>query len=314
MDEAMTLTYISRSLRARCSVLLVAAALVTIPAEAASSATRVFPQPEEAAAALVSALKATDKKAVFSILGAGSRDWILTGDMPTDRKLWADFVAAYDKQHTVVEVADGRATLIVGEERYPFPFPIMHVPGGWRFDPALGKEELVNRRVGENELSTIETLKAVVDAQRDYLLADTGGQPRQYASRFASTPGKRDGLYWPAAEGEPQSPLGPLVAEAQAEGYRAKAGGGGQPYHGYRFKMLGGQGPAAVGGAQTYAGNGFAVLAWPARYGLTGVKSFLVNQEGVVFERDLGAKTESVAGKITLFNPDPGWTPVAVKP
>jgi hypothetical protein len=312
MDEAMTLTNISRSLRMHCSPLLVAAALFALPAQAASTAGRVFSQPEEAAAALVDALKSSNVKTVFSILGSSSREWILTGDKPTDRKLWADFVAAYDAQHTVVEVADGRATLIVGDARYPFPFPILRVPGGWRFDAAQGKEELINRRVGENELSTIETLKAVVDAQRDYLLADTGGGTPKYAARFSSTPGTRDGLYWPAADGVPESPLGPLVAEAQSEGYTAKSQG--QPYHGYRFKMLGGQGPAAVGGAQTYTGNGFAVLAWPARYGVSGVKSFLVNQEGVVFERDLGAKTESTATKITSFNPEKGWTPVAIKP
>ncbi len=308
----MPLTQISHSFRLYCGALLLALSLAAPAARAAGSTARVFSQPEEAAAALVEALKGSNLKTVFSILGASSRDWILTGDTPTDRKLWADFVAAYDVQHTVVEVANGRAMLIVGDTRYPFPFPILHVPGGWRFDAAQGREELINRRIGRNELSTIETLKAVVDAQRDYLLANTGSSPRQYAARFASTPGKRDGLYWPAAEGEPQSPLGPLVANAQSEGYTESSHG--TPYHGYRFKMLGGQGPAAVGGAQVYAGNGFAVLAWPARYGLSGVKSFIVNQEGVVFERDLGVKTATRAEKITLFNPEQGWAPVVVKP
>ncbi len=291
-----------------------AAALIALPALAAGNAGRVFPQPEEAAAALVEGLKSADAKKIFDILGNSSREWIATGDKPTDRKLWSEFVAAYDAQHTVVEVADGRATLIVGDGRYPFPFPILRVPGGWRFDATQGKEELVNRRVGMNELSTIEVLLAIVDAQREYALMNrgNGGMP-EYATRFASTPGKRDGLYWPAVEGEPRSPLGPLVVAAQAEGYSVKSRGA--PYHGYRFKMLGGQGSQAVGGEQNYAAaGGFAVLAYPARYGISGVKSFSVNQEGVVFEKDLGPNTAALAAKTAQFNPDKGWTPVAAKP
>lgn len=291
-----------------------AGALIALPAFAAGGAPRVFPQPEEAAAALVDSLKAADGKAVLAVLGGKARDWVFTGDRPTDIKVWQNFVEAYDAQHTVVEVADGRAVLIVGPGRYPFSFPIMRVAGGWRFDAEQGKEELINRRVGMNELSTIEVLKEVVAAQREYALMDRNGNGSpEYAARFTSSEGKRDGLYWQTAEGEAPSPLGPLVADAQAEGYGKHARGA--PFHGYLFKMLTGQGPDAVGGAQTYTVNGlvggFAVLAYPAKYGLSGVKSFIVNQNGVILEKDLGANTAAIAAKTTLFNPDKGWTPVA---
>ncbi|QSI77316.1 MULTISPECIES: DUF2950 domain-containing protein [Niveibacterium] len=291
-----------------------AGALIALPAFAAGGAPRVFPQPEEAAAALVDSLKAADGKAVLAVLGGKARDWVFTGDRPTDIKVWQSFVEAYDAQHTVVEVADGRAVLIVGPGRYPFSFPIMRVAGGWRFDAEQGKEELINRRVGMNELSTIEVLKEVVAAQREYALMDRNGNGSpEYAARFTSSEGKRDGLYWQTAEGEAPSPLGPLVADAQAEGYGKHARGA--PFHGYLFKMLTGQGPDAVGGAQTYTVNGlvggFAVLAYPAKYGLSGVKSFIVNQNGVILEKDLGANTAAIAAKTTLFNPDKGWTPVA---
>ncbi|WP_172201639.1 DUF2950 domain-containing protein [Niveibacterium sp. COAC-50] len=291
-----------------------ASALIALPAFAAGGAPRIFPQPEEAAAALVDSLKAADGKAVLAVLGGKARDWVFTGDRPTDIKVWQSFVEAYDAQHTVVEVADGRAVLIVGPGRYPFSFPIMRVAGGWRFDAEQGKEELINRRVGMNELSTIEVLKEVVAAQREYALMDRNGNGSpEYAARFTSSEGKRDGLYWQTAEGEAPSPLGPLVADAQAEGYGKHARGA--PFHGYLFKMLTGQGPDAVGGAQTYTVNGlvggFAVLAYPAKYGLSGVKSFIVNQNGVILEKDLGANTAAIAAKTTLFNPDKGWTPVA---
>ncbi|GAA5174719.1 DUF2950 domain-containing protein [Niveibacterium umoris] len=309
----MTLSHSSRMARTLRGFTL-ASALIALPAFAAGSAPRVFPQPEEAAAALVASLKAADGKAVLAVLGSSAREWVFSGDRPTDVKLWQLFVDAYDAQHTVVEVADGRAVLIVGPGRYPFSFPILRVAGGWRFDAEQGKEELINRRVGMNELSTIEVLKEVVAAQREYALMDRNGNGSpEYAARFTSTAGKRDGLYWDTAAGEAPSPLGPLVAEAQAAGYSKHSSG--KPFHGYMFKMLDGQGPDAVGGAQTYTVDGkvggFAVLAYPAKYGLSGVKSFIVNQVGVILEKDLGAKTASIAEKTTLFNPDKSWAPVA---
>ncbi|MFA9439167.1 DUF2950 domain-containing protein [Uliginosibacterium sp. sgz301328] len=311
----MTLDTLSRSIRLTRALLWAACIALALPVSAASNMGRAFPTPEAAAEALVSSVKAADVKAVVAILGADSRNWVLTGDGPTDRRQWGNFVTAYDVQHTIRKEDEKRATLIVGKEQYPFSFPILLTPGGWRFDGAEGKEELINRRVGMNELSTIEVLRAIVDAQREYALMKRGDNMRGYATRFASTPGKRDGLYWPAAEGQPPSPLGPLVADAQAEGYTARHQG--QPYHGYRFRMLGAQGPLAIGGAEKYVTGsdvgGFAVIAYPAQYGLSGVKTFMVNQEGVVLERDLGAKTASIASRMTVFNPEPGWMPVIDK-
>ncbi len=309
----MSKPYASRLARTLRGIGL-AGALIALPAFAAGAAPRVFPQPEEAASALVASLKAADGKAVLAVLGGKSGDWVFTGDKPTDVKLWQEFVQAYDAQHTVVEVADGRAVLIVGPSRYPFSFPIIRVAGGWRFDADKGREELINRRVGMNELSTIEVMKEVVAAQREYALMDRNGDGSpEYAAHFTSTPGKHDGLYWQTAEGEAPSPLGPLVAAAQAEGYAKQSRGA--PFHGYLFKMLSGQGANAVGGAQTYTVNGqvggFAVLAYPAKYGVTGVKSFIVNQEGVILEKDLGAKTAGIAEKTKLFDPDKTWAPVA---
>ncbi|MGC3965455.1 MAG: DUF2950 domain-containing protein [Rhodocyclaceae bacterium] len=308
----MTLDTLSRSIHGLRSLLWAACLAFALPGHAATNAGRAFPTPDAAAEALVNSVKAADVKAVVGILGADSRQWILTGDGPTDRREWGNFVAAYDAQHTIRKDDEKRATLVVGKDQYPFSFPIVLTQGGWRFDSAKGKEELIDRRVGMNELSTIEVLRAIVDAQREYALMNRGDNLRGYATRFASTPGKRDGLYWPAEQGQAQSPLGPLVADAQAEGYTARHQG--QPYHGYRFRMLSGQGPNAIGGAEKYAtGNdvgGFAVIAYPAQYGVSGVKTFMVNQEGIVLERDLGASTASIANRTTVFNPEPGWMPV----
>ncbi|WP_341675016.1 DUF2950 domain-containing protein [Niveibacterium sp. SC-1] len=296
-------------------LVLATALAFAIPSAVAASSPRVFPHPEDAAEALVKGLKTQDRNGVLGVLGSASRDWILSGDRPTDKARWERFVAAYDEDHSVVEREEGRAVLIVGKDRHPFAFPIVRVPGGWRFDPAQGREEVLNRLVGENELSTIEVLKEVVAAQREFILMDRDGDNvREYAGRFISSPGKHDGLFWPTAEGEAPSPLGPLVVEAQAQGY-GKASSA-RAFHGYKFKMLEGQTAAAPGGAQDYRVNGknaggFAVLAFPARYGISGVKSFIVNQEGAILERDLGAKTADAAAKMKRFDPNSSWQKTA---
>lgn len=284
------------------------------PALAAPS---VFQTPEDAAAALAAGVKAESGKQILAVLGQESREWVFTGDKPTDKKNWGDFLAAYEAQHTVVELEDGKATLIIGPNRYPFSMPIIRVAGGWRFDPKQGKEEILNRRIGKNELTTIEVLHQIVLAQGEYLLMRRGANGRaEYATRLDSTPGKQDGLYWPTAPDEPPSPLGPLVAESETRGYDKQSRK--LAFNGYRFRMLPGQGPDAAGGERTYTVDGvtqggFAVLAYPASYGLTGVKTFVVNQEGQVYEKDLGPKTSEIATKTALYNPDKTWKRVQLK-
>jgi hypothetical protein len=208
-------------------------------------------------------------------------------------------------------------TLVIGKDDWPFPIPLKKVDDRWRFDTAAGKEEILNRRIGQNELSTIQTMLAFVDAQGDYaeFQRQRSGMP-EYAQRILSTPGKMDGLYWPSAEGEPQSPLGPLVAAARAAGYRKSAKAEEpSPYHGYFYKVLTGQGPNAPGGAIDYIVNGrmiggFGLVAWPARYGDSGVMTFMVNHDGVVYQKNLGPQTAKLAPTISRFDPDPSWQKV----
>jgi hypothetical protein len=278
---------------------------------------RTFASPEEAAKALADAVKAADVKALVEIVGPQSKSWLFTGDNVADRADWKRFAESYDKKHALKRDGDAKATLLVGDDDYPFAAPIVMKAGKWAFDAEAGREEITNRRVGRNELDTIQTLLAIVDAQRDYATtdADRNGLP-DYASRFISSKGKKDGLYWPTKAGEPQSPLGPLVAQAVREGYGGKVGTGQpQPYNGYYFRLLKGQGANAPGGKYDYEVKGrlfagFAVVAYPAKYGVSGVMSFLVNHDGVVYEKDLGASTPSVAGKLTRFDPDKTWKKV----
>ena len=220
------------------------------------------------------------------------------------------FLTAYDEAHEAKE-SDGRAVLIIGKDEYPFPIPIVADAGAWRFDTAAGAEEILDRRIGQNELSAIEVLKAYVDAQREYAEVDHDGKGVQYAQRLLSSEGKQDGLYWPTAESAPESPFGPLIAEAHAEGYR-KTSDSPQPYHGYLFRVLTAQGANAAGGERDYVVNGrmlggFGLIAVPAEYGSSGVKTFTVNQDGVVFEKDLGEETADEAAAIKSFDPDASW-------
>jgi len=283
------------------------------PAAAAKSAPKSFASPEAAAQGLVDALKANDRDATIGILGASAREWLSSGDQVADRAAIARFVQAYEEKHGLTNEGDAKAILVIGSDDFPFPFPLVKADGIWRFDPDQGREEILNRRIGKNELVTIQTLLAIIDAQRDYAAVDRNGNGLlEYAQKFISSPGKQDGLYWPAKAGEPESPLGPLIGQAAREGYSKKTG---RPtaYHGYYYRMLTKQGPDAAGGAYNYVVGdhvllgGFAVLAYPAKYGVSGIKSFLVNHQGVVFEKDLGPNTEQAAKKITTFNPDNSW-------
>ena len=281
----------------------------------AAAAQRTFATPETAASALVDAVKNRNADALVAIVGPGSASWLFSGDDVADANDWKHFVTAYDEKHSLDMKGDGKAILLAGADDWPFPAPLVKKGSAWAFDAAAGKEELLNRRVGRNELDAMQTLLAIVDAQREYASKDLDGNGyADYARRFRSSPGRRDGLFWPDEAGKPESPLGPLVATAAAEGYGKPqpAPQQRQAYHGYYYKILTSQGRNAHGGAYDYlVGDkllgGFAVVAWPASYGVSGVTTFLVNHDGVVYEKDLGARTGAVASAMTRFDPDATW-------
>ena len=280
-----------------------------------AGAQRSFASPDEAASALVQALRAHDKAALVAILGAGSDRWITSGDPDADRAAAERFVGQFDAKHALAPDGDARATLTVGSDDWPFAFPLVRAGERWRFDTEAGKNEMLARRIGQNELAVINVMLAIVDAEREYASADRNKDGvREYTSRFKSTPGKQDGLYWPTGAGEAQSPLGPLVSQAAGEGYAKGDGEAQRAYHGYYFRLLTGQGSHAKGGAFDYIVKGhmiggFAAIAYPARYANSGVMTFIVNHEGVVYQRDLGPETAAKARAITRFDPGPGWTP-----
>ncbi|MGZ5041311.1 MAG: DUF2950 domain-containing protein [Usitatibacter sp.] len=277
-----------------------------------AAAQRTFATADDAAAALIEAVRAKDVKNLVAIVGPGSASWLFSGDKTADANDWEKFAAAYQEKKSIDAQGDTKAILKVGNDEWPFPAPLVKRGGKWAFDANAGREEIINRRVGRNELDAIQTMLAIVDAQREYAATDADGNGfADYARRFRSTPGKKDGLYWPAGANEPESPLGPLVAVAAREGYK-QAKNSPQPYHGYYYRILTSQGKDASGGAYDYmVGDkllgGFAVVAYPARYGVSGVTTFLVNHEGVVYEKDLGAQTGAIGAAMTRYNPDATW-------
>lgn len=282
-----------------------------------TSAPETFPTPEAAVDALVAAVRSNNEPQMERILGNDSKDLISSGDAVADANGRAKFLQVYDEKHSLTPNGDDDMTLVVGNNDWPLPVPIVKNDKGWYFDTATGLDEVLSRRIGRNELATIQVCLAIADAERDYASADFDGNGwREYAQKFFSTPGKKDGLYWPAAAGEPDSPLGALAAEASAEGYKRDANSGPQPYHGYYYKILTEQGPDAMGGAMSYICHGhmiggFAVVAWPAEYGNSGLKTFIVNHQGILYERDLGDDTARLAKEMKAYNPGPGWVPIA---
>jgi len=272
-----------------------------------------FASPEEAAQALVAAAKAKDTHALLEVLGADAQPVIDSGDPVRDQHARERFLHAYEAGHSFDSSAEGVATLQVGSDKWPFPFPIQQHGARWSFDSSAGAEEIVNRRVGENELDAIQACLAFVDAEREYYIRNPQGQPLlQYAQKIASTEGSKDGLYWPTTGDEPQSPLGVKFARARSEGYFEKGVVVGQGYRGYIYRLLTAQGPRAAGGAYDYLVNGkmiggFALLAFPVEYGNSGVMSFIVNHDGVVYSKDLGADTAKAADAIAAFDPDSSW-------
>jgi len=273
---------------------------------------------EDAAAALLAAAQSGDKQDALKVFGPDGEGIISSGDPVNDANQRNKFVEAYESKHLIETKDDNNATLIIGEKDWPFPVPLVKKDNGWRFDTEAGLKEILFRRIGHNELDTIQSLLAYVDAQNDYAQitsASTG--TATYAQRIISEPGKKDGLYWPTQSGEEPSPLGDLIASATSQGY--EVGGGRTPYHGYYYKILTRQGPAAHGGAYDYVvrGNmigGFALVAYPAAYRNSGVMTFLVNHDGTVFEKDLGPQTVKIAEEMTSFNPDSTWKKVDVEP
>jgi len=290
----------------------IAIALFSTNAVAASQET--FSTPTAAIEALIAANRSNRIGKLHAILGPGSMNLIHSGDDVADGRARARFVAAYDEAHNIELDGDNKAVLVVGADNWPLPIPLVRQHNRWRFDTKIGAEEILNRRVGRNELTVIKVCRAYVVAQREYAARRLGpGGTAEYAQRFMSTAGKRDGLYWPVKSGEEESPLGPLVAEAQAAGYQpgtphVKP----RPYYGYYFRILTRQGTIAPGGAQNYVANGqmtggFALIAYPATYGDSGIMTFIVNQNGIVYEKNLGADTTDIASRITEFDPDPSW-------
>jgi hypothetical protein len=235
-----------------------------------------------------------------------------SGDKVQDRNALDRFVKAYQERVDYVKEKEDRVSVIIGNDNWPFSTPIVKRGEGWVFDTKAGREELLNRRIGRNELSTIRVCLGYVEAQREYAITDREQDGIiQYAQKFASDKYRRNGLYWEPAEGEVPSPLGPFFVMATAEGYR-RAADRPMPYHGYYFKILKGQGKNAPGGAFSYVINGhmmagFALVAWPAEYAVSGVMTFIVNQNGTVYEKDLGPKTETIVKAMTLYNPDRTW-------
>jgi hypothetical protein len=284
------------------AVAIVALALMSSGSQAQQS----FPSPEDAAAALAAAVKSDSNREILKVLGYRAADIIKSGDDVADAQMRKAFISTYDARHSIKADGNKKATLILGTEDFPFPIPLVNNKTGWEFDADAGRIEILYRRIGRNELDAIQTCLAYVDAQNEYAEKDHGAGVGAYAQRIVSSSGKKDGLFW-RDDADP-SPLGELAAHASAEGYR----GGGEPYHGYYFRVLKGQGPDAPGGAHYYVVNGkmiggFALIAFPADYGNSGVMTFLVNHAGTVYQKDLGRRTDVIAERIMLFDPDQTW-------
>jgi hypothetical protein len=287
---------------------LMALTLLSSVAQAQQS----FPTPEDAAAALAAAVKSGPSD-ILKVLGKAADDIVSSGDEVADADTRQRFTSMYDSRHSVKTEGNKKATLMLGPDDFPFPIPLVNTRTGWEFDPDEGRIEVLYRRIGRNELDAIQTCLAFVDAENEYADRDRGEGVGVYAQRIVSTPGKKDGLFW--RDDSDPSPLGALAAEASAEGYRT--GEGPAPYHGYYFRILKGQGSDAPGGTFNYVVKGkmiggFALIAYPAEYGNSGVMTFVVNHAGTVYQKDLGARTDSIAKRIYLFDPDQTWKKVDV--
>ena len=288
---------------------------LAVPASAQTAGQLTFASADEAVKALVAALQSSDGAKLLAVLGAGAEPIVSSGDPVADKAEKEGFLASYAAKNALVPGDADTMVLEVGQDQWPLPIPVVRRNGRWFFDGAAGAEEIVYRRIGRNELGAIDVCLGIVAAQEEYASEGRDGQPAGlYAQKVLSDPGRHNGLYWSVAPGESPSPAGPLLAKASAESYTFAAGSA-TPYHGYVYRMLTAQGPAAPGGAKSYLVDGgmiggFAFVAYPAEYRQSGVMTFMVGRDGVIYQKDLGPKTAELAREIKDYNPDPSWTPV----
>jgi Protein of unknown function (DUF2950) len=295
-------------------VIVAAMLVVHEPLFAVSAQQKTFSSPEDAVKAAIQAARDNSDKEMIAIFGPGAKDIILSGDPVADRERRANFLKAYDEKNSLATQGENKI-LVIGNKDWPFPIPLVKKGEGWVFDTEKGRQEILNRRIGESELFTIQTLLAVVDAQREYAMKDRNRNGLlEYAQKFVSDASKKNGLYWEAKAGESESPLGPIMARARTEGYQGKPNAP-APYHGYHYRILTAQGKDASGGAYSYLVKGkmiggFAVVAYPAQFDNSGVMTFIVNHEGKVFQKNLGKNTASIAQSMKEYNPDKTWSEV----
>jgi hypothetical protein len=318
-DEDRMMTRLFQRIAGRASLGALASLVLVVSVYAAGPVQRGYDTPEEAAAAFAAAARSHDRAALSAVLGPGSENLVSSGDRYADEAAQQRFAEFYDARHALVPESQDRMILNVGTNDWPLPIPIVRRDGKWYFDSHEGAQQILDRRIGRNEIAAIRVSLAYVDAQQDYFnrkKQETG--TGEYAQRMVSTSGRRDGLYWPSTEGLEDSPLEPLVAQAREEGYPGKmVQQKPVPYQGYLFRILLSQGDEAPGGAKMYVQNGrmtggFGLIAWPVTYASSGIMTFIVNQDGIVFQKDLGPDTAQIAAKITQFNSDPSWARVNV--
>jgi len=316
MEDAMILSGKKKKKRAtglRSCLAALGLIFAFIISSTPASAQKTFSSPEEAVKAIVTAAKSNNDKELLAIFGAQAKEILFSGDPVADKQRRAEFIAAYEQANRLATQGENRI-LIVGKQDWPFPIPIVKKGQSWIFDTEKGKQEILNRRIGANELFTIQTMLAIVDAEREYAMKDRDRDALlEYAQKFVSDPGKKNGLYWQTKAGEPESPLGPIMTRVRSEGYNVSAGS--VPYHGYYYRILTAQGKDAPGGAYSYFVKGkmiggFAAVAHPAEYGNSGIMTFIVNYDGKVFQKNLGSNTAAVAKSMKEYNPDKTWTEV----
>jgi hypothetical protein len=276
---------------------------------------KTFPSGEEACRALFVAVQHDDQQALVEILGPAGKDIMSSGDAVEDTNSRQQFVQKYQEMHRLATEPDGTTTLYIGAENWPLPIPLVNQGGAWSFNTEAGKQEILFRRIGQNELTAMQVCHVLVDAEKAYYAKPRGDDAvKQYAQRFVSNQGGHNGLYWWGANDEPQSPIGPVVAKAGRDGSVQQRRTGLMPFHGYYYRLLTSQGTHAPGGAQNYIVNGtmtrgFAFVAYPAEYRSSGVMTFIVNQDGIVYEKDLGAQTADIAQRLSAYDPDQTWHP-----